>query len=174
MGACICISRRSDSTSPLYPASAIDLPRAASLHAADDQLVLIWQYRFGTDALSLEIPGGVIDPGEDPERAARRELSEETGYDAEVWSPLVCVEPNPAIQNNRCSTYLALGAHAATATHFDPQEEIETALVPASRIAELLDGGQVTHALAVCALETYWRRRQSGALGAVTKASSVR
>src|SRR5271166_1054928 len=66
----------------------------------DDHVVLVWQYRFGTDALSLEIPGGVIDHGEDPAQAARRELREETGYEAEVFEPLLVIEPNPAIQNN--------------------------------------------------------------------------
>ena len=88
----------------------------------EDQVVLVWQYRFGTDALSLEVPGGVIDPGESPEHAARRELREETGYVAESLELLVAVEPNPAIQNNRCFTFLAEGARPTGATDFDGQE----------------------------------------------------
>jgi len=124
----------------------------------DDQVVFVWQYRFGTDALSLEIPGGVIDSGEDPLQAAVRELREETGYVAETVTPLLTVDPNPAIQDNRCLTFVARGARKAAATAFDAQEELETVLVPAGRIADLLDGGQVRHSLVHSALEAFWRR----------------
>jgi ADP-ribose pyrophosphatase len=127
-----------------------------------DDIVLVWQYRFGSDALSLEIPGGVIDTGEAPEHAALRELTEETGYEAERVEPLLVVEPNPALQNNRCYTFVARNARPTAATRLDPMEEIETALLPASRIAELLDSGQVTHALVQGALEAYWRKRRGG------------
>lgn len=126
----------------------------------EGEIVLVWQYRFGTDALSLEIPGGVIDTGEAPEHAALRELREETGYEAERAEALLVVEPNPAIQNNRCYTFVAEGARPTAKTKFDAMEEIETALLPVSRVPELLDSGQVTHALAVGALEAFWRKRK--------------
>jgi ADP-ribose diphosphatase len=125
----------------------------------DDRVVMVWQYRFGTDALSLEIPGGVVEDGESPEQAARRELLEESGYEAASFEPLVVVEPNPAIQNNRCFSFLARGAVPTGATQFDAQEELETVLVPCERIGDLLDGGQVRHALVQGALEAYQRRR---------------
>jgi 8-oxo-dGTP pyrophosphatase MutT (NUDIX family) len=126
-----------------------------------DEVVLVWQYRFGTDALSLEIPGGVIDPGESPLEAATRELFEETGYESEPLELLVEVEPNPAIQNNRCFTFLARGARPTGATRFDAMEELETALFPVARLPELLDSGQVTHALVQGPLETFWRKHGS-------------
>jgi 8-oxo-dGTP pyrophosphatase MutT (NUDIX family) len=124
-----------------------------------DELVLVWQYRFGTEELSLEIPGGIIDPGEAPEEAARRELREETGYEAAHLEALVLSQPNPAIQNNRCFTFLARGATRTGQTDFDSQEELETILFPASQVADLLESGRVGHVLVQNALEAYWRKR---------------
>ena len=126
----------------------------------DDQVVLLWQYRFGSDALALEVPGGVIEAGEAPEAGARRELLEETGYSAPRWRHLTTVEPNPALQNNRCHMFLAEGAELTHATAWDEQEECENALVPAAHIAQLLDEGRITHSLAVLALERFLRNRR--------------
>jgi 8-oxo-dGTP pyrophosphatase MutT (NUDIX family) len=126
----------------------------------DDEIVLVWQYRFGTDALSLEIPGGVVDAGEDPREAARRELFEETGYSAEAFEPLLVVEPNPAFQNNRCFTFVARGARPTGTTRFDAMEELETTLLPVARLPDLLDSGQISHALVQGPLEAFWRKHR--------------
>ena len=127
----------------------LDVPDWVNVVAVtpDQKVVLIEQFRFGTAALTLEIPGGMIDPGEDPVAAARRELLEETGYDAERFTLLGHVEPNPAIQNNRCYTVLAEGARLLGAQDLDEKEDIGVVLRPLSDVPQLLRSGAISHAL---------------------------
>ena len=115
----------------------------------DEQVVLIEQYRFGLQKVTLEIPGGMIDPGESPLDAGARELLEETGYRAKNYTLLGSVEPNPAFQNNRCYTVLAEGAtlEAGSAPHLDEKEDIGVTLQPLSAVPRLLREGAITHAL---------------------------
>jgi 8-oxo-dGTP pyrophosphatase MutT (NUDIX family) len=128
----------------------------------DQQIVLVWQYRFGPGELSLEVPGGVIDPGEAPEAAARRELLEESGYEASSIELLASLQPNPALQGNRIFSYVAWDAEPTGNTAFDELEDCETALVPRHALGALLDSGQVQHALVTVALETFLRRHGTG------------
>jgi ADP-ribose diphosphatase len=117
----------------------------------DDRVVLIRQYRPGVDGVCLEIPGGMVDPGEKPLAAAARELVEETGYSAPVWRLLGTVSPNPALFDNRLHSYLALDAVPTSAPRFDGNEVIALETVPLSDVRTLLREGKIEHALVVAA-----------------------
>jgi 8-oxo-dGTP pyrophosphatase MutT (NUDIX family) len=119
----------------------------------DGQVLLIRQYRFGTEEITLEIPGGMCDGSEPPVEAARRELREETGHDASSLTELGWVHPNPAIQSNRCYTYLARGLTEVGDPEPDPHESFELVRVPLTRIPELIEQREITHALVVTAFK---------------------
>ena len=116
------------------------------------RLVVVRQYRFGTGTVTTEIPGGVIDHGEAPEAAARRELREETGYTAESWRALGPVEPNPAFQNNLCHHYLAEGARPTHALDLDPGEDIVVDTLDLEEVRAGIRSGGIRHSLVISAL----------------------
>jgi ADP-ribose pyrophosphatase len=123
----------------------------------DGRLVFIRQFRHGIREVTVEIPGGAIDARDaDPRSAAQRELLEETGYRAGKWEYLGYVTPNPALQNNRCHTYLALDAIRSAEPEFDPFERIEVALFSREDAERALRDGTVTHGLVLAAFGLYF------------------
>ncbi len=129
----------------------------------DGRIVLVRQHRWGTDAPSLEIPGGLVDPGETPLEAARRELHEETGYDAESIVPLGRVHPNPALQGNVLHMFLAHGcAPHGRGQQLEELEDCEVVLLERGQLEDALERGEIGHALVWAALHA-WRRHEERA-----------
>lgn len=124
----------------------------------DHQVVMIRQYRHGSREVTLEIPGGLLDPGDNPEKAADRELLEETGYQAEEWVKIGVVSPNPAIFSNRCYTFIARNIKKVCDPNPDQTEDIEVALIPLSDIPELIRKGEIDHAMVITAFYLYFLR----------------
>ena len=128
----------------------------------DGNVVLVRQFRFGLDRITLEIPGGMLESGEAPAAGVLRELEEETGYVAERVELLSSLCPNPALQGNRIHSFVAWnavpGRIAALHGVATELEQTEIVLWPRARLAELLDAGAMDHSLCACVLETFLRR----------------
>jgi len=143
--------RRSSRTGRTGEYLVLRIPPWANVIALtpDDEVVLVEQYRHGIDIVTLEIPGGIVDPGEDPARSAARELLEETGYRGDPPELLGTVHPNPAIQDNQCTTWLVTNARRTAEPTPDEGEHLEVITVPRVEIPNLLRQGRITHSLVV-------------------------
>ena len=131
----------------------------------DQHLVLVRQFRFGIEAFSLEIPGGVMEAGEDPVAAGQRELREETGFAGQGARVLGVVHPNPAIQANRCHYVLVESARCSHDLEWDADEEIQVTTLPVAEVMQLARSGGITHALVLNALMLFDADRRAAGRG---------
>jgi len=133
-----------------------------------NEVVLIRQYRHGIREITLEIPGGLVEQADTPEKAAAKELHEETGYRESAMVPLGKVYPNPAIQNNACYTFLAVNVFPDGNQEQDEKEDIEVLLRPLPEIPRLIREGEITHALVLAAFYRFYMEYERGYFGANT------
>jgi ADP-ribose pyrophosphatase len=148
---------RSPRTAAEHVFTNIDSPDWVNVVALDREgnMLLIRQFRFGTRAFTLEVPGGMCDPGEEPRVTAVRELREETGYEAGSVVDLGFAYPNPAIFNNRVHMFLVEGCTATGTLTLDAGEDIEVVPTPVERVMEMVQTGEISHALVAVALQRF-------------------
>ena len=109
--------------------------------------VMVRQWRHAAREMSMEFPGGVVDAGESPARAAARELFEETGFRAEKLTHLGTVSPNPALFSNRFHVFLAEELRPTGEQSLDDDELLTYSLVPIDEAFCAYGKGEYTHAL---------------------------
>ena len=124
------------------------------------EVVLIEQYRHGAESVALEIPGGMVDDGEEAITAAGRELAEETGYTSENFIYLGKSHPNPALQNNTIFHFLALDCRKTVDTDFDEHESIAVRLASLPEIDRLIRDEIITHSLVLTCFYRYEQYRK--------------
>ena len=119
---------------------------------SNQEIILVRQFRYGTEEYSLEPPGGVIEKGEDPILAGQREMLEETGYSGKNPKIIGNVFANSAIMSNRCHFLLVTDVEKLGETSFDPHEELETVKVPIESLKDLVKSGDISHSIGVNAI----------------------
>lgn len=153
-------SPRTGRTHDFYVIDCVDWVNVIAL-TSDGHLVMVEQFRHGTNTVELEIPGGMMDPHEgDPLATGIRELREETGYEGTNARLIGNVFPNAAIMSNRCHTLLVENCELKHTLELDHGEDLVTRLVPVDEVPRLVAAGHIRHAIAVAALFHFdlWRR----------------
>ena len=118
----------------------------------EEKVVVVLQYRFGTQEITTEIPAGIIELGETSKEAAIRELREETGYVSEEWEYLGYVEPNPAFLDNRCHHWVARNVVQTMPPKLDDGENLVVNEMSLEDIQREIEEGRFRHSLAFTAL----------------------
>jgi len=147
------VSPLTDDEHNFYFLDTVDWVNVAPV-TRSNELVCIRQFRHGTEEITLEIPGGMVDPGEEPIVAAARECLEETGFRSDELIPLGVLAPNPALFPNRLHTFVAPNVERVAEVNNSSTELTEVQLIPMAQLTEFLVSGEIDHALVAA---TLWR-----------------
>lgn len=122
----------------------------------DGKMVMVKQYRRGVERVNYELAAGVIDPGETPLEAAKRELLEETGYGEGEWREMTVLAPNPSTSTNYAHCFLATGVRKIGGQHLDGGEDITVHLLEEEDVMEMLRRDEIIQALMAAPLWRYF------------------
>jgi 8-oxo-dGTP pyrophosphatase MutT (NUDIX family) len=131
---------------PYYVLEEPELVHVLAL-ASDGAVLTVTQYRYAGDAVCIELPGGIVDQGETPAAAARRELREETGYEAATWTKIASPFANPARQTNRVHIFLAEDLNAGGPQQLDEAEQISHQFLTVKELKAKIREGLFSQAL---------------------------
>jgi 8-oxo-dGTP pyrophosphatase MutT (NUDIX family) len=136
------------------PYYVVERPDAAIIFplTQEGDVVLVRQYRPPLERMELGLPAGLVEEGEKPEAAARRELLEETGYSGGEWEPLGSVASSPSLKDNWAYLFLARGVEETAPPDPDEHELVETVKVPAGELLGLIRSGEIVSSSGVAAV----------------------
>lgn len=162
------VSPRTGRQHDFYVIHSVDWVNVIALTPDRQHIVMVEQFRHGSNTIELEVPGGMMDPHEqDPLGTGMRELREETGYEGTGARIIGNVFPNAAIMDNRCHTVLVENCECRHAIDLDHGEDLAVKLVRVEDLAGLVTQGKIRHAIAVAALFHFdlWRRGMCSTTG---------
>ncbi len=126
------------------------------------QMVMVRQYRHGFDEVLVELCAGVVENGEAPIDAAKRELLEETGYAGGEWRQLMTIGQNPSISNNLTHCFVAECVEQVSGQYLDDSEDIEVLLMTPDEVLSMLKRDEQKQALMAAPLWRYFYERNYG------------
>lgn len=134
-----------------HAGAAAVVPTLGDAADRDPPVLLLRQYRYAAGGVLWEIPAGVLQPGEEPAAAARRELAEETGATADRIEHLTTVFTTPGFTDERIHLFWAAGIQAGEPRH-EPDEFIELKTERLSKVLEMIRRGEIADAKSIVAL----------------------
>ena len=121
----------------------------------DGLFVMERQHRHAAGSTNFELPCGIVEEGEEPLEAAKRELMEETGFGGGQWSELMVLSANPTSMTNMTHCFLAVGVEKMSEPHLDPTEDLSVHLLSRGEVCSLIKNNEIIQSLMVAPLLKY-------------------